>query len=112
MVRRGRAISAAPANARIYARTVTSAPLPDATTRWRCARCGNLTRFDVVVQRRTREFHHFSVAGDLTIEDEEKLAETIERVTCRWCAATGDAIEEIPAATDETVEPEIEAPSL
>jgi hypothetical protein len=67
------------------------------TNRYRCSACGNLTRFDVVVQRRTREFHHFSVAG------EEKLAETIERVTCRWCAATGDAIEEIPAA--------IEAPS-
>lgn len=72
-------------------------------TRYRCSACGNLTRFDVVVQRRTREFHHFSVAGELTIEDEETLAETIERVTCRWCAATGDAIEEIPAA--------IEAPS-
>jgi hypothetical protein len=77
------------------------------TNRYRCSACGNLTRFDVVVQRRTREFHHFSVAGELTIEDEEKLAETMERVTCRWCSATGDAIEEIPAA----IEPAIEAPS-
>jgi hypothetical protein len=73
---------------------------PPMATRYRCSACGNLTRFDVVVQRRTREFHHFSVAGDLTIEDEEKLAETIERVTCRWCAASGDAIESIPAAVD------------
>ena len=80
-------------------------------TRYRCSACGNLTRFDVVVQRRTREFHHFSVAGELSIEDEEKLAETIERVTCRWCAATGDAIDEIPAAVDPAVEPPIEAPS-
>lgn len=75
------------------------------TMRYRCSACGNLTRFDVVVQRRTREFHHFSVAGDLTIEDEEKLAETIERVTCRWCAASGDAIEEIPAVSDSEVSP-------
>jgi hypothetical protein len=90
------------------------APLrfPTVTTRYRCSACGNLTRFDVVVQRRTREFHHFSVAGELSIEDEEKLAETIERVTCRWCAATGDAIEEIPTVTGNEVEPVIEAPTL
>jgi hypothetical protein len=73
---------------------------PTVTNRYRCSACGNLTRFDVVVQRRTREFHHFSVAGELTIEEEERLAETIERVTCRWCGASGDAIEEIPAALD------------
>jgi hypothetical protein len=70
------------------------------TNRYRCSACGNLTRFDVVVQRRTREFHHFSVAGELTIEDAERLAETIERVSCRWCGATGDAIEEISAVAD------------
>jgi hypothetical protein len=80
-------------------------------TRYRCSACGNLTRFDVVVQRRTREFHHFSVAGELSIEDEEKLAETIERITCRWCAATGDAIDEIPAAVDAEVEPPRDAAS-
>jgi hypothetical protein len=75
---------------------------PPMTMRYRCSACGNLTRFDVVVQRRTREFHHFSVAGDLTIEDEEKLAETIERVTCRWCSASGDAIEQIEAVTESS----------
>jgi hypothetical protein len=63
------------------------------TTRFRCSACGNLTRFDVVVSRRTRAFHHFSVGGDLTVEDEEVLDEAIEAVTCRWCAASGDAIE-------------------
>jgi hypothetical protein len=53
-----------------------------------------------VVHRRSREFHHFSVAGELTIEDEERLAQTVEQVTCRWCGAGGDAIEEIPAVLD------------
>ena len=36
--------------------------------RYRCAGCGNLTRFDVVSSRRTRAYHHFSVGGDLSIE--------------------------------------------
>ncbi len=62
-------------------------------TRYRCAACGNLTRFDVVTTRRTRSFHHYTVGGDLTIEDTEVLDETTEQVTCRWCAASGDRIE-------------------
>ena len=52
------------------------------------------TRFDVVASRRTRAFHHFSVGGELSIEDEEILDETIEAVTCRWCGASGATIEE------------------
>ena len=65
--------------------------------RYRCSACGNLTRFDVVATRRTRAFHHFSVAGDLTVEDEALLDETVEEVTCRWCGASGDGIETVPA---------------
>jgi hypothetical protein len=65
--------------------------------RYRCSACGNLTRFDVVATRRTRAFHHFSVAGELTVEDEALLAETVEEVTCRWCGASGDGIETVPA---------------
>jgi hypothetical protein len=56
--------------------------------RYRCASCGNLTRFDVVSTRRTRAFHHFSIGGELSVEDEELLEETIEQVTCRWCGST------------------------
>lgn len=62
--------------------------------RYRCTACGNLTRFDVVASRRTRAFYHYTVGGELEIEDEEPLEERIEQVTCRWCGATGDAIEE------------------
>lgn len=62
--------------------------------RYRCAACGNLTRFDVVATRRTRSFHHFSVAGALRVEDEEVLFEQIEAVTCRWCGS-GTGVEEL-----------------
>ncbi len=61
--------------------------------RYRCAACGNLTRFDVVRSRRTRAFHHYSIAGELQIEEEEVLEDRVERVSCRWCGASGDAIE-------------------
>jgi hypothetical protein len=63
------------------------------TVRYRCGSCGNLTRFDVVATRRTSAFHHYSVGGDLTVEEEQLLEETVERVTCRWCGASGDSIE-------------------
>jgi len=66
------------------------------TTRFRCSACGNLTRFDVVATRRTRAFHHYNLAGELEIEEEELLDERVDRVSCRWCAASGDAIEVLP----------------
>jgi hypothetical protein len=65
-------------------------------TRYRCSACGNLTRFDVVARRRTRSFHHYTVGGELQIEDEVLLDETIEDVSCRWCGH-GAAVERIPA---------------
>jgi hypothetical protein len=65
-------------------------------TRYRCSGCGNLTRFDVVATRRTKAFHHFSVGGDLSIEDEEVLEEEVEDVSCRWCGAGRDRIETLP----------------
>ena len=66
-------------------------------TRYRCGSCGNLTRFDVVSSRRTRAFHHYTVGGDLTVEEEDVLEERIEQVTCRWCGASGDKIERVAA---------------
>jgi hypothetical protein len=59
------------------------------TPRYRCTACGNLTRFDVTTTRRTRAFHHYSVGGELTVEDVEVLAEDVEEVTCRWCGPAG-----------------------
>jgi hypothetical protein len=73
---------------------VTIARVP---TRYRCGACGNLTRFDVLTSRRTRAFHHYSIGGELTVEEEDVLEERVEQVTCRWCGATGDAIERVAA---------------
>ncbi len=63
--------------------------------RYRCTACGNLTRFDVTTSRRARAFHHYTVGGELSVDEEEVLDERVERVQCRWCSAEGDAIERI-----------------
>jgi hypothetical protein len=63
--------------------------------RYRCTACGNLTRFDVTMSRRTTAFHHYTVGGELEIEDEQVLAETVEQVSCRWCGS-GNAVVELP----------------
>ena len=70
-------------------------------TRYRCAACGNLTRFDVVTTRQTRAFHHYSVGGELTVEDVEVLRESVEEVSCRWCG-NGNAVEVIDEGAPAT----------
>jgi hypothetical protein len=62
--------------------------------RYRCVACGNLTRFDIVTDRRTKAFHHYSVGGELTVEDVTVLSEDVVEVSCRWCGH-GRAIEEV-----------------
>jgi hypothetical protein len=66
-------------------------------TRYRCTACGNLTRFDVTTTVQTRAFHHYSVGGELTIEESEVLSESIDEVLCRWCGV-GTAVEDIGAS--------------
>jgi hypothetical protein len=66
--------------------------MPTATTRWRCSRCGNLTRFDVTRSTRAREYVHLDLAGAPVVEERQVLAETVESVRCRWCDAV-DSIE-------------------
>jgi len=66
--------------------------MPGASTRWRCAGCGNLTRFDVTRQTRRREFWHFDLAGEPTVEQADTLTEDVLEVACRWCGRT-DAVE-------------------
>ena len=62
--------------------------------RYRCTGCGNLTRFDVTVTRTERAFYHYTVGGDLEVEEPEVLAEHVDAVLCRWCGH-GRAIERI-----------------
>ena len=70
--------------------------------RYRCTSCGNITRFDVVATRRTRAFHHYTTGGELAVEDEELLGETVEAVTCRWCGPAG-AVEVLADSDGEVV---------
>ena len=69
-------------------------------SRYRCTACGNLTRFDVTLRRRSRSFHHYSVGGELTVEDEVVLGEEVEGVSCRWCGSGGsvEVLDGRPAA--------------
>lgn len=70
--------------------------LPAEGQRLRCAACGNLTRFDVVSSRRTAAFWHYTVAGELTVEDERDLSAVAETVRCRWCGSATQ-VEVVPA---------------
>lgn len=72
--------------------------LPDSGTRWRCTRCGNLTRFDVRRTVSTREYWHANLAGDPEIEEVTVLAEDVESVVCRWCN-TSDTVVTVPKAS-------------
>jgi hypothetical protein len=76
------------------------------SVRYRCAACGNLTRFDVTTTRRTRSYHHYSLSGDLSVEDSEVLDEVVEDVSCRWCGS-GRAVEVLsPGLPTGDIEPE------
>ena len=63
--------------------------------RYRCFACGNKTRFDVVDAVTRRRFQHYSLGGDMTVEEEEILQRDVVKVVCRWCDRS-DAIEELP----------------
>jgi hypothetical protein len=56
-----------------------------AAPRYRCDGCGNLTRFDVTTSRQTKAFHHYTVGGELRIDEETVLSEHVDEVSCRWC---------------------------
>jgi len=71
------------------------------SARYRCTSCGNLTRFDVTSTRRTTAFHHYTVGGALSVEDEHVLDDRIESVECRWCGPAG-RVDVLPADVDLT----------
>lgn len=64
------------------------------TSRYRCTACGNLTRFDVTETTSVRSFYHYTVGGELTIEEPTVITRSVDEVSCRWCGH-GRAVEEI-----------------
>jgi hypothetical protein len=68
------------------------ASLSAVTSRYRCTACGNLTRFDVTTTTTTRAYYHYSVGGDLSVEDPQIVTEQVDDVACRWCGH-GRAVE-------------------
>lgn len=72
--------------------------LPRATPAYRCDACGNKTRFDVFETKSVRAFQHFTLAGGMSVEEEEVLTCRVERVVCRWCGGS-EAVVEVEART-------------
>ena len=68
--------------------------------RYLCSACGNKTRFDVFENKRVRAFQHFSLGGEMKVEEEEVLELTIERVVCRWCGSSEVAVDEDAAVAE------------
>jgi DNA-directed RNA polymerase subunit RPC12/RpoP len=66
---------------------------------YRCTACGNRTRFDVFESKRVRSFQHFTLGGEMTVEEEDVLEREIERVVCRWCGSA-DSIEHEQSAEE------------
>ncbi len=61
--------------------------------RYRCSTCGNVTRFDVSGTRRWRAFHHYTVGGELSVEESEVVEERVDEVSCRWCGTGAGVVE-------------------
>lgn len=73
-----------------------------AQTRYRCDACGNLTRFDVTETTQRTSYYHFTIGGELNIEDPEVINRTVDSVTCRWCG-TGDSVVELAVESKDEV---------
>ena len=68
--------------------------------KYRCTACGNLTRFDVVETTTVRSFHHYTVGGDLTVEEPEVISRVVDSVSCRWCG-NGNAVEVLESGASD-----------
>lgn len=66
--------------------------------RFRCAACGNLTRFDIETVERVRRYWHADLSGEGTAEESHQIAVELVSVTCRWCASSeAIQVESVPA---------------
>lgn len=78
--------------------------VPVGIPRYRCDSCGNVTRFDVTTSQTTKAFHHYTVGGELEIEEATVLSRHVDKVVCRWCGH-GRSVVEIEAGELEHGEP-------
>ena len=67
--------------------------VPMSEPRYRCDGCGNLTRFDVTTSRTTKAFHHYTVGGELEVEETTVLSNHVDEVVCRWCGHGRSVVE-------------------
>ncbi len=45
-----------------------------------------------------RSFHHYTVGGELVVEETEVLSANVESVSCRWCGTDANVVSEpVPA---------------
>jgi len=63
-----------------------------------------VTRFDVTTSQTTKAFHHYTVGGELEVEEATILSQHVDEVVCRWCGH-GRSVEEIDAGEFEHGEP-------
>jgi len=70
--------------------------------RYRCDGCGNVTRFDVTLSQTTKAFHHYTVGGELEIEDPSVLSRHVDDVVCRWCGHGRNVVEIAGGELDHT----------
>lgn len=65
-------------------------------TNHRCEACGNKTRFDVYDTVQRRRFEHADLGGEITVDSEEILSRTIDKVVCRWCDRSDSVVDDHP----------------
>ena len=61
--------------------------------RFGCDGCGNVTRFDVTSSQTTKAFHHYTVGGELEVEETTVLSRHVDEVVCRWCGHGRSVVE-------------------
>jgi hypothetical protein len=69
---------------------------------YRCEACGNRTRFDVFETKSVRAFHHFTLGGEVSIEEEEVLDHVVSKVVCRWCGSADSIVAETESGRPRT----------
>ena len=74
---------------------------PTENERYRCTACNGLTRFTVVRATRAQAYYHFTIGGELQIEDPKILTDVIESIDCVWCGTGKNIVKELlPVSAD------------